>query len=245
MPPLLLQAQSVQNGLSCLLKGTAVGYRRGAPHGLQKNGRAPRGGLHAASRQLQVRYAMARRSVHLVRVSVTPCGEMVGIYRYVAVVYHLAHLGPRYASTSCQVILFCSLSTSMAPPGLVSSAGLFDWTLRLDSSTGLEVGSGSGPEMHSFSSCVVFHRDCHRTPAFSRTKPPYTVPPSLPKANRVEIVFAQSRSLDEAPYPGQSHVCGGVGGRCNVPLACSTPMGFACFEEAEEPRARSCSRGWR
>jgi hypothetical protein len=116
-----------------------VGYRRGTPHGLQKNGRAPRGGLHAASRQLQARYAMARRSVHLVRVSVAPCGEMVGIYRYVAVVYHLAHLGPRYASTSCQVILFCSLSTSMAPPGLVSSAGLFDWTLRLDSRLDLDL----------------------------------------------------------------------------------------------------------
>jgi len=48
---------------------------------------------------------MVRRSAHLVRVSPTLCGKMVGIYRYVAVVYNLVHLGPRYASTSCQVTL--------------------------------------------------------------------------------------------------------------------------------------------
>lgn len=109
-PPLL--SQSVRS--FCMLKGTTLGYCRGT-HGLKKNGRAPRGELHAASRQFQGGYAMARRSVlDLIRVFRAFRGEMVGIYQCVAVVYHHVYLGPRYASTSCQVILSWSLPTSMA-----------------------------------------------------------------------------------------------------------------------------------
>jgi hypothetical protein len=142
----------------------ALGYYHVTSHDKQR----PRGALCAASRHLQGGYAMIRRSIHLIRVSRDLCGKMVGIYRSVAFVCHLVHLGPRYASTSFQVILSWSLSASVAP---------LDWYLRLDSSAGLELGPGPGPgpgsAMDSFWSCVVLPRKCHRTPTFLRTQPPY------------------------------------------------------------------------
>jgi hypothetical protein len=174
-------SQSVQRALFCLLKELLQGLDLGHLMTWRRQVWAPGVSSPSRSGQIQGEYAMVRRSIHLVRVSRAFRGEMAIIYRYVAFVYHHVHLGPRYASASCQVFLPLSLSTSMAL-----------WT-GLDSSTGLELGSGPGPGMPSFSNCVVFTRGYYRTPTSSRTKSPCTLPQSLPEtycARRVEILFA-------------------------------------------------------
>jgi hypothetical protein len=125
---------------------------------------------------------------------------------------------------------------------------LLDWYIRLDSSTGLELGSGSapGPGMDSFSSCVVFSRERHCTPTFSRTKPPCTPR----RVFRRHVMPDASRSPSHHHKLGradQSHVYISTCLRCDSVFVLSAPMGFAYFAEAEaeEPKSRYWPEGWR
>ena len=66
----------------------------------------------------------ARCSIPLVYASQAPCGEMASIYRSIAFVCYHVHLGPRYASTSCQLFLPWPPSTTYGALERLSLAAL-------------------------------------------------------------------------------------------------------------------------
>jgi hypothetical protein len=167
---------------------------------------------------------------------------------YVATVYHFVHLGPRYASTSCQVILSSSLPTSMAPwTGLVSSAGLFNWTLAWIFSLDLDLNL----DLECPRSRILLSSRTS-SPTFSRSKAISYTPPSLPKTHcaiHVEIILVKPRGLDEAPYLGQLHAFGDIRHCCDASLYLQRRWRSRISRKRKrkresQSRARSCSEGW-
>ena len=123
---------------------------------------------------------------------------MVGIYRSIAFVYHLVHLGPRYPSTSCQVTLSLLISfNEHGPLGLVSSAGLFHWT-RTSIWIWTWTWNGLVPEL-----CCLSSKTSPQADFLAHQATLYTSP-SLPKtrdARRVEISLAPPQAWEGRPVP--------------------------------------------
>ena len=245
MPALLLQLPVRPEGIVFSVERAAPRSSFGTPHDLEKTGWGSR-------RELSVAFAADSRRI---RDGQTQCksrtrafrGEMAIIYRYVASVYHHVHLGPRYASASCQVFLSSSLSTSMAPWTGLDWTGIFGWTLPLDSSLNLDLDLECPRSriVLSLLEDIIAHR-LPRAPShllhFRRVFRRHIVPGASRSSSHCHEAWMTPPNLGQLHGFGDACHCG------DSSFVPSAPVEFACYTEAkaeaEESRARSCSRVW-